>query len=683
MSAGPIRDRVSVVYPPRVRGTGKSVSVIPFLCTLAAQEPALKLPSVFADNMVLQRDMPIPFFGTGTPGQTVVVRVGPRSAETVVRTDGTWIAKLSAMSAGGPYIATVTGRSTLQFRNVLIGEVWVASGQSNMEWRQNDADDLALALKETDSYVRMFNADHVSADLPQKDVRGAWAVSSKATVSGFSAVGNAFAKELQRALGVPVGIIHTSWGGTPAESWTSRETLLKSPALSYYVNNYLAGLKDFPAKKAAFDQAHAAWSAEVYKSDPGNKGFAEGWANASLSTSDWKKVSLPKTIEALEGPMDGAVWYRKSFDLPPTWSGKDLTLELGPIDDFDVTYVNGIEIGATTATTPLWYMTPRMYRVPASALRVGTNTLAVRVYDHSGGGGFTGIADQMKVGPVDKSSLPMSLAGDWLSKVEVSFPPPPADLMSRQPQPPFGPGNPWVPSGLYNAMIAPFVPYAIRGAIWYQGESNAGKAYEYRELFPTMIKDWRTKWGQGNFPFYFVQLANFTARNEQPVESEWAELREAQSMTLGLANTGQAVAIDIGEANDIHPRNKREVGRRLALNALAKTYGLKIAYSGPVFESVAAEAGKMRLRFKHAEGLRTSDNGPLLGFAIAGVDRKFRWAQARIEGDSVIVWSADVPKPVAVRYGWSNNPAVNLVNGSALPASPFRTDTWPGRTQPK
>jgi sialate O-acetylesterase len=232
-------------------------------------------------------------------------------------------------------------------------------------------------------------------------------------------------------------------------------------------------------------------------------------------------------------------------------------------------------------------------------------------------------------------------------------------------------------------MIAPIVPYGIRGAIWYQGESNANRAYQYRELFPTMIRDWRTRWGQGDFPFLFVQLANFTDRNKEPVESDWAELREAQSMTLALPNTGRAVTIDIGEANDIHPRNKREVGRRLALNALAQTYRLAVPYSGPVFDRLSTESGKLRVRFRHAEGLRTVDDAPVVGFAVAGADRKFKWAQAKIDGDTVIVWSPDVPLPIAVRYGWSNNPAVNLINGAGLPASPFRSDDWPGITKPK
>ncbi|HEY0868204.1 MAG TPA: sialate O-acetylesterase, partial [Fimbriimonas sp.] len=272
----------------------------------------------------------------------------------------------------------------------------------------------------------------------------------------------------------------------------------------------------------------------------------------------------------------------------------------------------------------------------------------------------------------------LPLAGDWRYQVEAELVPPPQDL-GPAPQTPFGPGEGWVPGGLYNGMIAPLIPYGIRGAIWYQGESNAGRAYQYRELFPLMIQDWRKRWGH-DFPFYFVQLANFMARNEGPVESAWAELREAQTMTLKLPNTGMATIIDIGEANDIHPRNKSDVGRRLALWALAKDYGKRIEYSGPLYRSLKAVGSEARIAFDHAKGLKSSDGRPIAGFSIAGEDRKFVWANARISGDTVIVSSPQVPKPVAVRYGWSDNPDVNLVNGAGLPASPFRTDDWKGIT---
>jgi sialate O-acetylesterase len=644
----------------------------------------LQLPSIFSDNMVLQRERPITFFGTGRPGQRVSIEIGPRRAETTVGLNGTWKANLAALPAGGPYAAAVTGDRTIRYQNVLVGEVWIASGQSNMEWTQNNADDFALAQKEADPYVRMFTVAHVSTEKEQRDLTGAWQMSSSSTVGGFSAVANAFAKEIHLALGVPVGIIHTSWGGTPAESWTSREALLKNKNLAPMVTSYLATLKDYPAKRREYERALAEWTSKVYHNDPGNRGLAEGWASASNTLVDWKPVKLPSTIESLFGNIDGAVWFRREIQVPAELVGQETVLELGPIDDFDVTYVNGVKVGETDGTTPNSYAIPRQYRLPANTLQVGANTIAVRVYDHLGTGGFTGTPAQLKLSRADKAAPAMSLAGDWLSKVEVRYDPPTQALLNQQPQEPFGPGNPWVPGGLYNAMIAPLIQYPIRGAIWYQGESNAGRAYQYRELFPTMIKDWRARWGQGDFPFYFVQLANFTQRNAQPVDSDWAELREAQSMTLSLPNTGQALAIDIGEAGDIHPRNKREVGRRLALNALAKAYGIKVAYSGPVYAGFSVEgSSKIRLRFQHAEGLRSSDGGPLVGFAVAGSDRVFKWAKATIEGDTIVVSSPDVPKPVAVRYGWSNNPAVNLINGAGLPASPFRTDTWPGITQPK
>ena len=633
--------------------------------------------------MVLQRDMAAPFFGTGRPGQKVTVQVGPSSTETTVKSDGTWMAKLPPLKAGGPYTATVTADQTIRYQNVLVGEVWVASGQSNMEWPQAAADDLAMALKEVDSHIRMFTVARVSTEEPQKDFQGSWAVSSKSTVPLFSAVANAFAKEIHKALGVPVGIIHTSWGGTPAESWTSRETLLANKSLAPLMTNYLNSIKDFPARQAAYEKAYADWNAKVFHPDPGNKGLGNGWASIDGAFDLWKVANLPDTFERIHGPMDGAAWFRKTVDVPRAWVGKDLTLELGAIDDFDVTYVNGIQVGTTTNATPGWYMVPRIYRVPANTLREGRNVIAVRVYDSASTGGFTGQAEQMRWGPADKSYAPVSLAGPWLTNVEVRFDPPTQELMNQQPQAPFGPGNAWAPGGLYNAMIAPMIPYAIRGAIWYQGESNAGRAYQYRELFPTMIRDWRTQWGQGNFPFYWVSLANFTARNDQPVDSDWAELREAQTMTMSLPNSGQALAIDIGEAADIHPRNKREVGRRLALNALAQTYGLKVPYSGPVYDGYQVQGNRIRIRFKHANGLGTSDGGPIVGFSMAGADRKFHWAQARIDGDTVVVWSPEVSTPVAVRYGWSNNPAVNLINGADLPATPFRTDDWPGVTAPK
>jgi sialate O-acetylesterase len=357
-----------------------------------------------------------------------------------------------------------------------------------------------------------------------------------------------------------------------------------------------------------------------------------------------------------------------------------LILSLGSIDDFDVTYFNGARVGATGIETQDSYLVPRRYKVSGSAVHSGSNLIAVRVFDRAGGGGFNGAQEQMSLAPVDGTKGDtMSLAGDWRYKEELALEPKKPDWGTRPSL--LGPNNPNSPTVLFNAMIAPLTLYAIRGAIWYQGESNASRAYQYRALFPAMIRNWRKAWGEGDFPFYFVQLANWQPTNAEPSESEWAELREAQTMTLQEPHTGMAVIIDIGETNDIHPRNKTDVGHRLAVWALADTYGQEIEPAGPLYDTLAIEGNKIRVRFKHVDGgLMTAGGGPPRGFAIAGADHKFHWAEARLDGNSVIVWSNDVPQPVAVRYGWADNPDCNLYNKADLPASPFRSDDWPGVT---
>jgi sialate O-acetylesterase len=649
------------------------------LCAALLQQP-LTLPSIFGDNMVLQRQQPVPFFGHAAPGDKIRISIGSRFVETSAGPDGRWQASFRPMEAGGPYKVVVQGRQTVSFDNVMVGEVWLASGQSNMEWRQADADDHELARQEADPHVRMFTVERTSTESPAPDVNGEWIVSRSDTVPNFSAVANAFAKDLRKALGVPVGIIHSSWGGTPAEAWTGRDAMTSHPQLGDMVKTYLAGLKDFDERKRAHDRAMAEWNAAVYKKDPGNKGVLQGFADFSHDTSDWRTVRLPNLIEVTERQdIDGAVWYRKTLDMPDAWFGKAVILELGPIDDFDDTYVNGRRVGRTDGTTRWWYAAPRRYRIAPGILRRGQNVLAVRVFDQSGRGGFTGSPDAMRWYPEDGTSLPANIAGEWLSKVEVKFTPPSREILQNQPQAPFGPGHPWAPGGLYNGMIAPLAPYGLRGAIWYQGESNAGRAEQYRTLFPAMIQDWRRTWNNPQFAFHFVQLANFTARLPEPADSDWAELREAQMAALSLPRTGFAMAIDIGDANDIHPRNKREVGRRLALSALAKTYGQSITYSGPVFESVRLDGATARVRFRHAQGLRTSDGRPPTGFSIAGDDRRFVWAKAHIQGDEIVLQNPTGAPVAGIRYGWANNPGVNVVNGAGLPMSPFRTDNWTRR----
>jgi sialate O-acetylesterase len=579
---------------------------------------------------------------------------------------------------------TIKGTNTLTFNNVLVGEVWVCSGQSNMEWPLAQATGGMQAAAEANyPELRLFTVQKKTSDAPLDDVQGHWVVASPQSVPNFSAVGFFFGRELLQKLKVPVGLIHSSWGGTPAEAWTSNAMLVSVPELKPILERYERERNDESAGRD-FAQRMAEWERANTYQDPGNKGEALGYAAPTLDLTDWQQMTLPQQWEAAGLNIDGAVWFRREVDVPAAWAGRDLVLSLGPLDDFDTTYFNGTQVGATGAENPNAYATARRYTVPGALVHAGRNTIAVRVFDRSGGGGFSAVPGQMTLAPPGAQSKDaVTLEGPWAYKVEVEFKPlhPDYSLMPTQPS---GPNNQNSPSVLYNAMLAPLTPYAIRGVIWYQGESNAGRAYQYRTLFPALIRDWRAAWGEGDFPFYFVQLPNWQPVKPEPSESEWAELREAQLMTMqSLPRTGMAVAIDLGDPAELHPRNKLPVALRLARWAFADTYGQKLEESGPLYRAYTIEGDKVRVRFTHAAGLQTmpSDKpAPLKGFAIASADHKFVWADARIEGDAVVVWSKQVARPVAVRYDWADSPDGNLYNSAGLPAAPFRTDDWPGLT---
>jgi sialate O-acetylesterase len=434
-----------------------------------------------------------------------------------------------------------------------------------------------------------------------------------------------------------------------------------------------------PERQRIFNEQLSAWVKTNLYTDDGNKGESMGYADPKTSVADWPQINLPQYFETAGLRIDGAVWVRKEVEVPPSWVGQPLVLSLAAIDDYDTTYFNGQRVGGIDAETPNSYTVQRRYQIPASLVQSGRNVIAVRVFDSAGEGGFG--AGEMTLNLAGTGAAAIPLSGSWSYKVESGLTPKNPDWGTRPEAP--GPDNQNSPGVLYNAMLAPLTPYAVRGAIWYQGESNAGRAYQYRTLFPTLIRNWRAAWGDNDFPFYFVQLANWQPMKLEPAESEWAELREAQTLTLQEPKTGMAVTIDIGEANDIHPRNKLDVGHRLAVWALAKTYDRSIEFSGPLFKSMSVDGNKIRLKFDHASGLRTSDGGPVKGFAIAGEDRRFVWAEARIEGNDIVVTSKEIEKPVAVRYGWADNPVASLYNKAGLPASPFRTDSWPGVTANK
>jgi sialate O-acetylesterase len=645
------------------------------LMVFSVAKAEVRLPAIISDNMVLQQGVKLRIWGNAKPGERVTVSLKDKSASTVTDAQGRWQVWLDPLKAGGPLELTVKGDNVLTIRNVLIGEVWLCSGQSNMEWPLANTIGGAEAVAQANyPEIRLFTVTKNTSTTPLADLEGHWVVTTPDDAVHFSAVGYFFGRELYQNLKVPVGLINSSWGGTPAEAWTRHEALVLSPELKPILDKYESSLNALPQAKEAYARALADWEEKNLYIDAGNKGEALGYADPKASTADWSKMDLPKQFETAGLLIDGAVWFRKELELPASWASKDLVLNLPPIDDLDTTYFNGTKIGATGRETPNSYMVPRKYVVPGSLVRAGRSVIAVRVFDSAGEGGFSR-GGAFSIGPGGAEAI--ALGGVWEYKVEQALEPKHPDWGSRPEA--VGVSNQNNPSVLYNAMIAPLVGFAIRGVIWYQGESNAGRAYQYRTLFPTMIRDWRSAWG-ANFPFYFVQLANWHAHKAEPDESDWAELREAQMMTLREPQTGMAVTIDIGDENDIHPRNKLDVGRRLVAWALAGAYSQKVIPSGPLFESYTVNGSEVRIRFKHADGLKTLDGGPLKGFAIAGEDHKFVWADARIERDTVIVSSPKISKPVAVRYGWADNPIANLYNKAGLPASPFRTDDWPGIT---
>ena len=657
----------------------KLLSLVFILVVVTPVFAKLSVPAIIGDNMVVQQDKKVRIWGWAQPKEQISVAFASEKASAVADDAGHWQALLGPVKAGGPFELTISGTNTLTFKNILVGEVWVCSGQSNMEWPLINAKNGAEAVAQANyPEIRLFTVQKSTSSSPLEDVKGHWIVTTPDQAGQFSAVGYFFGRELFQKLKVPVGLIHTSWGGTPAEAWTSHDALATTAEMQPILDRYQDSLKDLPQRQQEFQRRMADWTHKNLYEDTGNKGEALGYADPKSNTADWQSMNLPQFFETAGLKMDGSIWFRKEVDVPASWAGKPLELNLASIDDFDTTYVNGVKVGGIGSEIPNSYMVPRRYTVPGELIKAGRNVIAVRVFD-SGGEGGVGVG-KMTLGPAGaEDSTLIQLAGPWNYKIESELPPKSPDWGSRPEAP--GPTNQNSPSVLYNAMIAPITPFAIRGAIWYQGESNAGRAYQYRTLFPLMIRNWRNAWGEGDFPFYFVQLANWQPIKPDPGESEWAELREAQTITLKEPQTGMAVIIDIGDTNDIHPRNKTDVGHRLALWALANTYGQKMEYSGPLFSSFSTEGDKVRVKFTHtAGGLKTSDGSAPKGFAIAGADHKFVWADAQISGDSIVLSSKDVAKPVAVRYAWADNPVTNLYNKIDLPASPFRTDDWPGVT---
>lgn len=766
--------------------TSLFITAIVLWCAGTAQAD-LKLHPLFTDDMVLQRERPVPIWGTARPGEKVTVSFIKQYESTRADDAGNWRITLKPMPGESAYrvLMVRTDKESILLKNLAVGDVYICSGQSNMEWPVAAAKDAQAEIAAANfPDIRLLTVPKKIAGTPQRDFAAPvrWQVCSPKTVPGFSAVGYFFGSELNQRLHIPIGLINSSWGGTIAQAWTSRDTLLKRDDLreqTLQTETAFAGLASLKERQAAWWQAN----------DPGTK---TDWSTPAFDDAAWATMKVPGAWENNGlANFDGTVWFRKTIDIPAAWEGKDLLLYLGIIDDRGTTFFNGVSVGSSDI-----FASQRDYKIPGAQVKAGRAVIAVRVLDTGGNGGFNSAVVPVLTLASDATQK-IEVGGDWKYSVSAAL----KDLPAAPTDPS---GNPNQPTVLFNGMIAPLVPFAVRGAIWYQGESNAGNPQQYRTLFPDLIRDWRTAWNAkqdgSEFGFYFVQLANYLPRVAEPMQAGWPELRQAQTMTLGVPRTGMATIIDIGEGADIHPKNKQDVGKRLALAALATEYGQPVENSGPMYERMEIIPGTKRVRiyFTHAKGLRvkpsidevngkvpldawvygailnldkerfllsfkpfenlgkypltrtelalltvkslqhfwpgsvvdgttTGPAGPppspaveskeilerlltefrpeidalgtkinpqlgitpenmnglrpipsygldVNGFGVQDADGKWHTANARLDGETIVVWSDQVFAPKAVAYAWTNNPDVNLVNAAGLPAVPFRTD---------
>lgn len=626
-------------------------------CSLIAQ---VRLPRVIRDSMVLQRETKVSIWGWAKPGEKIKLSFQRHTYKTSAGIDGSWKVTLPAMKPGGPYRMDILASNHLALKDILVGDVWFCSGQSNMVHQMKLHNVLYEAEIATANYpeIRQFivpnttNLQNIQADI--KD--GSWKWANPSDVNDFSAVAYFFAKKLYAKYHIPIGLINASWGGVPIESFMSEDALAQfSNIASTVTKNKDSGYIN------TLTRTQVTATIPVGQKDQGLVS-ATPWFHPSYSPKNWHNINIPGYWED-QGikDLDGVVWYRREFDIPASMTSVPAKVFLGRIVDADVLYINGKQVGTTS------YMYPqRRYTLPAGTLQPGKNLFVIRVINSAGKGGFVPDKPYQLIAGKDT----VDLKGYWQYKVGLV----------NKPQPAMGIGGIVLhnqPTALYNTMVAPFTNYAVKGFVWYQGETNAGRANEYAKLQPAMIADWRSKWQQPAAPFLYVQLPGYMDVNYLPAESQWAAFREAQLKSLSVPNTAMAVAIDLGEWNDIHPDRKKEVGERLALVAEKVAYGdTNVVSSGPLYLSSKVNGNKMLLSFSNCgSGLMSKDGEDLYRFEIAGADKKFVWASAKIDGDRVVVWSDEILNPAYVRYAWSDNPeGANLYNQEGLPASPFRTD---------
>ncbi len=625
----------------------------------------ISLPKLFTDHAVLQRNVDVPVWGRASPGETVSVRFASQLKKTTADKDGNWQVRLAPLAAGGPFEMTVTGSDTLVLHDLLVGEVWLCSGQSNMQWTLRDCGMVPDSVLDNQPAIRLFNVAIDLDYLPKKDVQGTWQLAGTSTVGNFSATAYLFGRYLHGHLKVPIGLINSSLGATSIETWMHAGALRPFPQFQEVLAKNEKSGKSFAQLNADLLTYRQSWDTAFYfKNDPG---IAQHWEDPATNVSDWQEMDVPNLWKGAGlANYDGSVWFRREFDRPPGFTGSTFNVALNQIDDYDMAWVNGVKIGEGFGARN-W----RNYFFPADILQPTGNVLVVRVFDTGGKGG-------MYTNAFWGNAI---LNGRWKYKPGVQID------AAKFPKPEVPNGSFFThPTLLYNGSIAPLQPYAIKGVIWYQGESNTSRAAEYADLLPAMITNWRQHWGQGDFPFLIVQLANYYPEQPKPGPSEWAELRAAQLSALRLPQTAVATAIDIGEADNIHPKNKLDLAVRLGLAARKVAYQEDVISSGPVFQSMTIEEDKIRINYTSTgSGLVSRDKyGYLRGFTLAGPDKQFHWAMAYIEDNTVVVFSPAVKQPVALRYAWADNPGpLDLYNAEGLPALPFRTDNWPLSTAGK
>jgi sialate O-acetylesterase len=657
------------------------------------------VPALFTHHAVLQKAEKVPVWGKAAPGESVKVTIANAAATTTADQSGAWRVDLDLSTQGpGPYelvIEGALGSKKHVATDVLIGEVWLAGGQSNMQWDLKDTTGAAEEIAApANRQLRQFLVGRKFGPEPLDEVVGNWMVAGPNASQYFTAIGYYFGKKLASDLSTPVGLINATYGGSPIQTWMSLESLNSVAGLRERVERNRKAYEEFPVQLKAYAEAVQAWETKNHRELPEPSDPAS-FAGPDVSIADWKSVKLPGSLAEAGLPESGVIWLRRKVTLTADVASRRFGINLGVIPGFDSVYWNGVQVGLTSPGKGGIQGTRQYYPPATMTLQPGEGLLAIRLVFPVGGAKLPG--------PLNWGSIP--LAGDWYAKVEKELPPPDATAKTTFPASPgFAPLPINTASYLYNGMIAPLMPYAFRGVIWYQGENNTWLAEQYRTLFPLMIKDWRSRWNQGDFPFYFCQLANWRPHKSVPGDSDIAELREAQAMALSLPKTGMAVLVDCGEAEDVHFRNKKPAADRLAAIALANVYGKTVPFAGPTYASMEIEGDSLRIRFTHADGglvakplpaefapkssepdkkvplVRNVPNSPLEGFALCGEDRVWKWAEAKIDGQTIVVRAEGVAEPVAVRYAWADNPICNLYNGAGFPAVPFRSDDFPVKT---